>query len=240
MKKHITMVGMMLVASVGQLVAGPSVSVSSGVANQYIAFGNGGILYGKAVCQSDIFVSFENGIYIDLWNSKSLEGNWGESLGDELDYGIGWSGQIGQGFGLNIGLTYFDEPMAMTFGPGDVWFSHVKVSHSLGGVKVFGQYENHTTVAGTSYEGGNLWSLGVSKSQGYHDFITVDVSGTLTYDDGAYGNDSGLLAKSSLGCSWKVSDHLTVVLPQLNLYVPWAVNDSRETEIVVYGGVSIH
>jgi len=244
MGKYVATVGMVMVLT-SQLLAQPAVSVSSGVANQYVAFGNGGVLYSKPVSQSGLNISFGNGVYADFWGSKSLSGDsWGSNSGDEIDYGAGWSGKIGHEFSLNIGFTYFDEPMAMTFGPGDVWYTHAKVSHDLaicglGDVTLFGVYENYTTVAGTSYEGGNLWSLGMSKSLS-HKSLSVSTTGVLVYDEGTFGNDHGLLAKAGLEFDWKVSNHLTVVLPQVNLYVPWTVSDSRETEIVAYVGVSIH
>jgi len=246
MKKNtfVVVLGMIMVLAV-QVLAAPSASFSTGFANKYIAFGSGSELYGKAVNQTDFNVAFENGVYVDLWGSKALNaGSWGSNFGDEVDYGIGWAGKIGNGFSLNAGVTYFDEPMAGTFGECDVWYTHVKVSHDLelnglGTFNAFGAYENYTTMPGTSYEGGNIWSVGLSKTQSYKD-LSVNASEVLIYDEGAFGNDRGLLAKFGLELDWKVTKHVTLVAPSVTFYVPVTVSDSRNNELVVYGGVSVN
>jgi hypothetical protein len=247
MNRNMLVTMLVTVVMAGQVLSAPSVSFSTGIANQYVAFGSGSVLYDKAVSQSDLNLTFENGVYVDLWGSKSLGAeSWGSNSGDEVDYGFGWSGKIGNGFSLNVGLTYFDEPMAMSFGPCDVWYTHLKLSHDLtlghglGDVTLFGTYESFITTPGTSYEGGNLWSLGVSKTQAICKDLSVSTSGVLTYDDGSFGGDHGLLAKFGLELDWQVTDHFKVVLPQLNLYVPFAVSDCRDTEFVAYVGVSLN
>src|SRR4051812_47181458 len=99
----------------------PSVIVGTSVTSKYLAPGTGSTLSKDPAVQSDVFVAFPNGAYVDLWNSRSLRGSWDDgSFGNELDYGIGWKGKVAEGVSLNTMAAYFDEPKALHLGKGDI------------------------------------------------------------------------------------------------------------------------
>lgn len=225
-----------------------SVTFSSGVANQYISFGSGAVLYDEnPVLQSDLFVSFENGFYADLWNSKSFVSSWGENLGDELDYGFGWAGSIGGGFTLDIGVTYFDEPTIADFAEGDILYTHVKLSHEietfsefgLGTLTVSGMFDSYKTLFGTDYDGGNLYGIGANINQVWGKTTSFNLNQVLAYDDGGFGLDDGFIIEWSAGLTHRLSDRTSLVLPSITLYTPLSVHDARETELVLYGGIKV-
>ena len=216
----------------------PSFTFRSVVASKYLAFSSGGMLYDKPVVQSDLFVSFQNGLYADVWNSKSFEGSWGKSLGDEVDYGVGYGRSLGKGFSFDIGVTYFDEPMAFTESVGDILYSHIKVCKAFKPVTVFACWENYTTMPGTAFEGGNLYSLGVSKQLNIWKMLSASSSVAMTYDDGGFGMGKGFLAKGSIELDWAITKNLTLIAQQVNFYITISTHDSRDPDAVIFGGFS--
>lgn len=224
----------------------PSVTLRSVVASKYLAFGSGGTLYDKPAIQSDIFVSFRNGFYVDLWNSTPFKGH-DNNFGWEQDLGIGWAGPLStfdlKGFAsdmtLDIGSTYFDEPGLLTIGAKDILYNHVKLSKAFKWVTVFGNFENYIAMPGSPYHGGNLYSIGASKGTSFFkDRVSASTSLALTYDDGGFGMDKGFLLRGSAELDWKLTKHLTMILPQVNYYAPLTVRDSRSLDAVVFGGFS--
>ena len=230
----------------------PSVNLRTVVASKYLAFGSGGTLYDKPVIQSDIFTSFQNGFYVDLWNSTALTGH-DSNFGWEQDLGIGWAGPLST-FGicgyasdmtLDIGTTYFDEPGLLTLGAKDVLYSHVKLSKAI--TKWFamnGEYENYVTMPKTGYQGGSLFSLGASTSKSFlghnDDLVTASTALAIVYDNGGFGCDDGFLLRGSAELDWKLTTHVTMILPQVNYYVPVTMQDSRRLDAVVFAGFGYH
>lgn len=220
----------------------PAVTLTSGIADRYIGFSSGEVFYNRAVVQSDVNVSFDSGFYVDIWNSKAVFNPWGQTFGDEVDYGIGWIWRL-LGFNIDVGLTYFDEPGVMSFGKDDCWYTHVTVSHDvslpmLPGSKdspltVSATYEDYRTTAVTAYKGGDRFSLGLSREQECNDHLSMNVSETFVYDSGAFDLDAGFLFRMETDLKWKLSEQLSLTFPQVNLYVPLTVSDNRETEVVV-------
>jgi hypothetical protein len=67
-----------------------------GVYNQYLAFGSAAVLHENPVSQASLRATFKNGIFVELWHSVSLDDFYGDSLGNELDFILGWNGSIGE------------------------------------------------------------------------------------------------------------------------------------------------
>lgn len=221
----------------------PTFTINSVVANKYLAFGSGAVLYDKPVVQSDLFVSMENGLYIDLWNSKSFEGSWGGNLGDEVDYGLGWAGSIGKGFGMDIGTTYFDEPTIFTLGSGDILYSHVKVSRAFKPfakfepIVPFVSFENYSTMPDTGFQGGNLYSIGFSTCIPLSRIFKITSTTIASYDDGGFGLRSGIILRQNVELNAQVSKRIRLIIPRLAGYLPTMV-DKREPQLVISGGAS--
>ncbi|MDO8593969.1 MAG: TorF family putative porin [bacterium] len=218
----------------------PTVTLSSYVADKYLQFGKGSVLSKDPVVQSDLFISWKNGLFVDLWNSRSLRGSWDDgSLGNEIDYGVGWKGTLATNLSLAVGVTYFDEPRAFTFGAGDILYSHAFLTRDFKHLSVTAGYENYVTMPRSGFRGGNLISLGVSKSQSFcKDRIGLRTSVAGVYDTGTLGTDSGLILRGSAGADWNVTKRLTVNVIGVNWYVPLTSHDKRTTDAMVYSGLT--
>jgi hypothetical protein len=224
----------------------PQVTFRSVVASKYLAFGSGGMLYDKPAIQSDLFLSFHDGLYLDLWHSAPFRG-YNHNFGTEQDFGVGWSGPLSalglksqpSDTTLDIGVTYFDEPSLSVLGAQDIIYSHVKLSKAFKWTTINGCYENYVAMPSSPYRGGSLFSAGASNSASFFkDLTSASVSLSLVYDTGGFGLDSGLLFRGSVELDWKLSKRLTMVMPQVNYYVPVTVHDSRPSfDKVVFGGL---
>ncbi|MFA6432540.1 MAG: TorF family putative porin [Candidatus Paceibacterota bacterium] len=232
-------VSVSLFLAVGSVQA-ESVTVSSYVTNKYLAFGTGSVLSNDAAVQSDAFMSFNNGFYAGLWSSRSLSGSWNDgSLGNELDYAIGWKGSVANEVTMNIGSCYFDEPRALTLGVGDILKTYMSVTKDckLGSVTL--GYENYLTMPGSGFHGGNLVTLGVSRSLSVSDGkfgLRASVIGV--YDFGTLGTRSGFIARGTVGVDWNASKRLTVNVLGVNWFVPLTAHDKRVTNAMFTTGIT--
>lgn len=214
----------------------PKVSIDLIVASQYLSFGSGVVLYNAPVVQSGVTVAFQNGLWANVWNSKSFYSTWGKSFGDEIDYGVGWDIKVA-GFGLSLTVTYFDEPLALIESRNDILYTQVLISREVGPVNAKAYWKTYTPMPNSMYEGGHLFGLGLSKTMKPFSFVSVSGSADIRYDDGGFGLNSGLLAKFGFGFAWNVSRKLSVIGPSIDLYVPISVHDIRKMDEVIYGGL---
>lgn len=217
----------------------PTVIVKSLAASKYLAFGSGGLLDKDPALQTLLLVLYPKGFNFSLWNSTDFQ-KWNSSLGSEVDYGIGWSGKLGEDFSADIGLTYFDEPNVFTWGAGDIIYGQVKVSRIIvSGFTISGGYERYVTMPHSGFNIGSLYSLGASKNISLLDNeLVMKNSLTLVYDKGGTGFDNGFLLRGTILFDWKISDRMTLTLPQVNYYVPLSVHDARKKDAVFFAGLA--
>lgn len=220
--------------------AWPSVTVSSLVSSKYLGFGTGNVLSKDPAVQSDLFVLFKSGIYLDLWNSRSLRGSWDDgSLGNEVDYQVGWKGSLATNLTLNIGVQYFDEPKAFTLGAGDILYPHVFLTRDFKVLSLTAGFENYTTMPESGFQGGNLISLGAGRSQSlFGEKVGVQASAALVYDTGTLGSGEGFIMRGNLGANWNITKRLTWNVIGINWYVPLTPHDSRVTDAVFTSGLT--
>lgn len=220
----------------------PSVTISSLVADKYRGFGTGNLLSKDPVIQSDVFILFKNGFYVDFWFSRSLKGSWNDgSLGNEIDYHIGWKGNLTTNLSLNIGISYCDQPEAFTFGAGDSTWTHAFLTKDFKHLSVTAGFENFTTMPESGFQGGNLFSLGVSKYQSIcKGKIGLRASAADVYDTGTLGSGEGIILRGSTGADWNVSKRLTLNVIGCNWYIPVTPHDKRKADTVISTGFTLH
>ena len=121
--------------------ATPDVSVTGSMtlASDY-RFRGVGLSGGDIAIQGGLTLNTKPGIYVGTWAS-SLEDSpvYGEV---ELDIFAGWTGELTDGLGADVGVTYYAYPSKDTgAGPSDVWEFYGKLKPTLGPVGLtFGLY----------------------------------------------------------------------------------------------------
>lgn len=220
--------------------SGPSVTVGTSVTDKYLASGTGSTLSKDPAVQSDLFVMFPSGAYVDLWNSRSLRGSWDDgSFGNEVDYSVGWKGKMAEGVSLNAMLSYFDEPKAFSLGKGDILYSKAFLTKSFKPLSVTLGYENYVVMPGSGFHGGNLVSLGTSKGWSVcEDKVALHASAAAVYDFGTLGTSQGVILRGSIGADWKATKSLTVNLIGVNWFIPITPHDKRSTDAAFSMGVT--
>ncbi len=216
----------------------PQVTLSSYVANKYIGFSTGNLLSKNGVVQSGLQASFKNGLYAEAYHSRSLKGSWNDgSLGNEMDYGLGWKGNLTSNLSLKLGTLYYDEPNAFTLGAGDVLQSYAFLTRDFKHLSVMAGFENFVTMPGSGFQGGNLLSLGVSKHQLFcRGKLGLRASAALVYDTGTLGSGEGLILRGSAGADWNISKRLTLNVLGVNWYTPITPHDKRSTDAMWSSG----
>lgn len=187
------------------------------LSSKYLSFGSGIELTDKPVLQGDITLNFDRtGIYALIWASTSFDSSYGKNssgsidFGDEIDLGVGWSGQV-LGLATDFGLTYFDEPLIGHEGADDILYTHLKIGKVLAdGYTLSASFENYWALPGSALGGGNLYGLELSNSWHLASKLTLSASTTLVYDDGGFGTGSGLLIRGATTLSYQLSDSLSI------------------------------
>lgn len=95
-------------------------SFSSQLRPKYVG-GDGAVFYNNPVVQSNLFVGFSNGVYVDVWGSKSLTS--GQNYGNEVDSAIGYAKN-----GLDIGLAHWNLMPVSTLSSEDMLSPYVEFS----------------------------------------------------------------------------------------------------------------
>ncbi len=222
---------------------GISVTVTSQVLSQYLFMDTIQVFHRDPVTQSEVEVSFPLGFYATLWHSTDFDSNFSDSAGDEIDWYIGWSGDVGP-VSLDIGVSYFDA-VGLFVGPAnDTFYGYIEVSKtfetSFGSVTPYtkgGFYQNGD---GSEVEGGTVFSLGLrGEWQTPLEKLSVPFCGQVAHDDGAFGNESGSVSFIGLEANWQITDSIVLRLPTFSVGIPINVDDDREFETVIGGGVEI-
>lgn len=213
------------------------------VSNKYLAFGSGIELTSKPVIQADIRVNLDN-VYVLLWGSTSLDGKYGKTqsggldFGDEIDLGIGWAGEI-NGLNVDIGTTYFDEPLPGSFGTNDVLYTHLRVGKTFKcGYTLTGVWENYWAIPNSPIGGGNLVGLEVSKTYKLTSKLSLPMMIGAIYDDGGFGAGTGILIRGAATLSYKVNDKFSVD-GGCRWYIPTMDDDYHDTDAVWWAGVTV-
>lgn len=214
----------------------PRITLSSLVANKYLQPGTGDVLHDRPVVQTDLLLTFKNGLYLDLWNSRSLQGKWDDgSLGNEVDYGLGWDGTI-KGLTVHVGFAYYDEPGVFTLGAGDILYTELRLGKELKWFSVTAGYQNYTTMPNSGFQGGHLISLGASRAQPlYGDKVILNASFAGVYDTGTLGTLAGFMFRGNVGVSWNINEHLTFNAVSVSYYAPLT---HRATDVIVTSGLT--
>ncbi len=208
-------------------------SASSTLVSKYLSPGMGVNLHDDAVVQSDLTASWKN-FNLFVWASHDMQGKFGDSFGDEVDYGLTWSDQ-----GFSLGLIYFDEPALTGIDfANDIVYSFAGYTRDVGLVSITGLWENYTVPFGGIYRGGNVFSFGLNKSFNLCSSASLSIKTEMSYGDGGFGTATGgVYSRNSLEVVWGLGDNLDLKLGG-KIFVPIVGSDYRETDAVITIGLS--
>ncbi len=161
---------------------------------------DGSMFADTPVFQPDLWIQHKSGFWFDIWGSVGL----GEKtvFDDELDLGLGWTGDFA-GLTLFMGTWYYfleDSPI------GDIWGEKLKVSKTLkfGDTLSVSPFASLTLYQSSgSVEGGNFVQLGASLEQEFLEYFTLYLKPYAMYDDGYFGLPAGWRACVDAGVKYQ-------------------------------------
>lgn len=112
----------------------PAVTVtgSAAIVTDY-RFRGVGLSGGDPAVQAGITLNTAPGFYVGTWGSSIDDGGTGFYGEMELDIYAGWAGNLTDGLGADVGVTYYAYP-TNDIGPSDVWEFYAKLKPTLGPV----------------------------------------------------------------------------------------------------------
>lgn len=225
---------------------GPSFKLKSHVLDKYLVT-TGDLAHDKKVIQTELTVSFSNGLSVGTWHSLGPDGSWNNDYGDELDWFAFLSGQL-FGCAAEAGAWYFDMVRMLEMPGGDILSPYIKLSRRFAldgrtGVTPLFRLDAYYPARGI-WERGSIWRLGAAIDHGPVEGFSISAQGEVARDDGAFGNDSGLFLDFNLGisrellCTKQPYRSLAWDVVGFRLMVPLTVHDKRDTETVLSSGLT--
>jgi hypothetical protein len=219
----------------------PSITWSTDIVSQYINIDDDELLHATPVIQSSLNVKFENGIYLYLWGSKSLDMDSPvENFGNEIDYAVGWAGQTGP-VGVDVSVYYWSlsDPLLLK-SHGDVVQSVIEVNKEFTlGQQTFTPYVQFLPTFpfdGTS--AGIYAAVGLKHSVDLTELLTFNQAGRIGYAaPGIYGLTSGYIFRYDAAFAWQVSKNSVLRLPTFRAFFPiTSLSDGRTNEYIFGAG----
>ncbi len=222
-----------------------SATLTSKVLSRYVLV-NGADVYRKPVVQSELLLLLPKGFYADLFWSTGMNTQFSHDLDDEVDWTVGWSGNVGKGVVLDFGVTYFDlRSLWSTKGPvGDFIqpFAQAEKTFSLSESQSLTPYLRLEVLFPTHADirTGSYVHLGVRHVWTVSDVLALNQKLFLVGDSGAAGFDAVVIGHYQAGLDWRMAKKLTLTLPTLKFSSPLShVSDGRQGEFVYGLGMSL-
>ncbi len=155
--------------------------------------------------------AWDNGIYVGTWGStvdfdSDSDGGFNGSL--ELDYYVGWSGDVGENSSIDVGYLYYDYPGDSSAGEGDYQ-------------EIYGSFSWHDLTVGMAYsddyygETDTFFYYYADYSWGFADNWSLDLhigyndleknGGFLATDEDSYIDYSVGVTTSFLAVDWTLA-----------------------------------
>jgi len=219
----------------------PSISWSTDIFSKYVNIDDDALLHGAPVIQTSLNVKFENGIYLYLWGSKSLDMDSPvENLGNEIDYAVGWAGKTGP-VGVDISVYYWNLSDPLLFkSHGDVVQSVVEVNKEfILGKQTFTPYIQFLpTFPFDGTTAGVYAAVGLKHSVDLTEILAFNQAGRIGYGaPGIYGLTSGYIFRYEAAFAWQLSKNSVVRLPTFRAFFTiTSFNDGRTNEYIFGAG----
>lgn len=189
---------------------------------------------GDPAIQGGITVTHESGFYIGTWAS-SIDDAGTDFYGDvELDVFGGWSGSVGEGLGLDVGLLYYAYPSNASGVDAEFFEPYLTLTATLGPVtaKVGANYAwDQSAIADDSLYLRTDLSAGIPNTP-------LTLNAHLGYTDGAFSFDpDGESFDWSVGASATVLGSLTLGVSYVGVEAP-TIDGITDDAVVVSLGAS--
>lgn len=177
--------------------------------------------------QCSATLSADSGLYGGVWVAQDFDNV--TDFGDEIDFYVGYGGELGGGFTFDASLQYF---ALSNFG--DVWNSYIQISapsiELMNGVNMTPYVKfDHYFPVGDDPAAGTLIRVGPAFNADLGNSWSLGFDPQVFHDDGAFGNYEGyvLFANASLGYAF---ENGVSVAGLVRYSTPFDGDDFRQSE----------
>jgi hypothetical protein len=216
-------------------------NITVGVHEVYASQYNGLLWFDGPVIQSSITIAHQSGFYATVWGSTGTDGSWSANWDDELDYTLGWAGELGfLGLEADVSVSYWDC-FQVGSQMNDYWAFTAKVSRPFEWrgwsvepsivMQLAWQIGDQTVWPdGTTSPAadGSVWGVNLSASRDLCRWCGVTLATGVFFDGGSYGFEDAIIWESSASLDWKLAERVTLSLPSLHVSSPLSSTD-RDT-----------
>lgn len=207
---------------------------------------NGIETHTEPVVHSSLTIGVPHGFYFNLWHSGSADEKFLDSenpWASELDYTVGWSGDLMGWLDVDLGVSYWDSGKMLKKDYGDFLYTYVNFS------KTFNITPNQSITPFVNIGMYNLpmenWTgdgiclyVGARYDIALTEKLSLSITPTFIQDDGTIGADSGNLGSAEATFCYKITENLSVNLG-VKAWTPLEhLDDNRRTQIVPFAGLS--
>ncbi len=226
--------------------ANPRISFSSEWRNRYIGV-VGVPVYEKPVFTSTLFIGFDAGYYGGVFYATDVadigQGGFSTTWGDELDWFIGWQGNIFGDFQLKTQVVYLDLFKVIEDQDNDVFRFIIEVNnvftldqHTL---IPFAAIWTNQPVHGDTPERGTDTIIGVRHKYNYSDLLSLFQEVEIRKDGGFAGREPTTLLRYQVKPSWKISKKFALHPLIFRFSGPLTSTHERDSEWVWGTGLTI-
>lgn len=221
---------------------GQDFKLTSVFRSEYV-FGNGVLVSDKPVIQTDLYIGFENGLWLDFWGSVPADfSDIGKDFATELYPTFGWSGKV-DNYKLTFSAGYDDLNRAGTLEKTDFVVLVGEISRDFEISKSFTvtpflHVETNFTFDG-AVTGDTLPRFGSYYSWKLNDTLSLGGKAYVLYDPGILFCQTALIGSVEAALHWNISENVTIELPYARFIAPiTGVSDGRKEEMIFGAGVS--
>lgn len=197
---------------------------TSKVKTMYLG-GNGAVFYDGPVLQSDLYLGWDSGFFVDVWTSTAA--NTRRNFDKEIDFIIGYNGQIGDmKFAVDVG--YFVLVIS------DVVNLNVDLN-PIG--PLFLRAELYAPVHSGGPKSGFVPAMGLRNRFSLSPLTTLVIEEWLEYDSGAFGFEKGLFAQGYVGLDVTMTESISLTGGMTWSAPLKSINDGRKNELSVQVGL---
>lgn len=183
--------------------------VSTKVLPKYV-LGNANVAHNEGVLHTNALLKMSNGVYVDIFNSKSLSG---AEYGNEVDATLGYATLLDKdrAIGINIGASYFALAPVLDTTRGDIFKPYIELNKKFSnGIAPYIKIEEYFVMGDDAPPAKTRSSIGARHAWQITDKVKLSQNIGGVYEYSPVAGVSCVIARHSAALSWNVFEQASI------------------------------